>query len=289
MEPISFALALAGIPGIFTSCVECYKYIQFGREFEADLEMSLCKLDAAEMRLTRWGASMGIDGPDTKLRSGAYSEDEIKKAYHWLTEIRKAFDSAMETSFRYKRTVKPDKLQLLDTDAEIHKQSGSLQMIHTRIRTINDKRVKPRKRDRVAWALYRKGNFENLLESISDLTNNLVELFPSTVESQRQMCKEEVQDLDVAALALLNKAVGDEDAILAPILRAEAERRPNVFSNIDVRDDFRGHFGDNVAPGEKSRSGLYSDIIGGGSATAHFGSNIGNFQGRTVFDSVDGR
>ncbi|CDM35008.1 unnamed protein product [Penicillium roqueforti FM164] len=39
-------------------------------------------------------------------------------------------------------------------------------------------RLKPRKRDRVAWALYKRGNYENLVENISDLVNNLVELFP---------------------------------------------------------------------------------------------------------------
>jgi hypothetical protein len=285
MEPISFALALGSIPGIFTSCVECYQYIQFGREFEKDFEMALCKLEAAELRLTRWGISMGIESPETKLCSDDYNDEDIKKAYHWLKEIKNAFDSAIETSARYRTTAKPDKLHLLDTDAEIRKGSNALQALHNNMHRLNYERVKPRKRDRISWALYRKGNFENLIENISDLTNNLVDLFPSTIDAQKQLCKNEVKDMDIPSLALLDKAIGVEDEILKPILQAEVEQRPNFFSNIDVRDHFRGHFGDNVAPGENSRSGLYSHINAGGDAVAHFGSNIGNFQGKTVFDS----
>ena len=286
MDPISFALALGSIPGIFVSCVECYQYVQFGREFEKDFGIALCKLEASEIRLTRWGISMGIDSPETKLREGDYHEEDIKKAYHWLKEIRKAFDAAIESSTRYRTTTKKENVEILDTDTVLRRESSSLQVIHNTLRKISHERFKPRKRDMIAWALYRKGSFENLIESISDLTTNLVDLFPSTLETQKQLCKNEIKDLDGPSLALLDKVIGDEDGILKPILLAEVEQRPNIFNNIDVRDNFTGHFGDNVAPGERSRSGVYSRISVGGSAVAHFGSNIGDFRGKTVFDTT---
>ena len=142
--------------------------------------------------------------------------------------------------------------------------------------------MKPRKRDRLGWALYRKGNFENLIENISDLTTNLVDLFPSTVDSQKELCKSEVNGLGGGSLALLDKAIGEEDSILKSIILDEVRQRPNIFSNIEVLDNFRGHFGDNVAAGENSRSGIYTRLKAGGSAVVHFGSNIGNVEDKVL-------
>jgi hypothetical protein len=275
MEPISFGLALAGIPGIFMACIDCYERVQFGREFEDTFEMTWCKLEAAQLRLARWGTSIGIQGPDSKLSIDAYSEEEVKVAYRWLNEIKKAFDSAIETSGKYGKTAKPNRLQLLDTDQQLQQLGGPLHSVHSRMRKLIDTRVKPRKRDQISWALYRKGAFETLIETISDLTDNLVNLFPSTVEVQEQLCREEVKDLDADSLALLNKAINGTDDMLQAILQLEAHQRPNFYGNIDVRDQFKGHFGDNVAPKESSRSNVFSNIRAGGNATAHFGNNIG--------------
>ncbi|KAJ3532881.1 hypothetical protein NM208_g8238 [Fusarium decemcellulare] len=283
MEPISFALALAGIPGVFTACIQCYQHIQFGREFESDFELTWCKLEAAELRLARWGASMGIEGPESKLSADDYSEQEATMAYHWLSEIQRSFNSAFEISSRYGKTAKPDKLQLLDTEQQLRKGSGALQAVHSHIRGCIDKRIKPRKRDRISWAIYRKGAFQNLIETISSLVDNLIELFPAKLETQKQLCGDEVRDLDVDSLALLDKAAGDDDTMLQAILRIEAQQRPNFYTNIEVRDYFTGHFGDNVASTGPSRSAVYSNIRAGGHAVAHFGNNVGNYQGKTVY------
>ncbi|KAF4463115.1 small s [Fusarium albosuccineum] len=284
MEPISFGLALAGIPGVLTACIQCYQHIQFGREFESDFELTWCKLEAAELRLARWGASMGIEGPESKLSADDYSEQEAIIAYRWLNEIQRAFNSAFETSSRYGKTAKPDKLQLLDTEQQLRNGSGALQAVHSHIRGCIDQRVKPRKRDRISWAIYRKGAFQNLIETVSTLVDSLIELFPAKLEAQKQLCSNEVKDLDVDSLALLDKAVGDNDTMLQAILRLEAQQRPNFYTNIEVRDHFTGQFGDNVTSTEATRSGVYSNIRGEGQAIAHFGNNIGNYQGKTVWN-----
>jgi hypothetical protein len=229
---------------------------------------------------------MGIENHDTKLRPENYNEEEIKKAYHWLKEIKRAFNAAIETSARYKSTAKPDKLRVLDTDAEVNNSNDSLKALHEKMDKINGERVKPRKRDRITWALYRRGTFENLIENISEMTTNLVDLFPSTIDAQRELAKAEVGMIDTGALTLLGQAIGVEDEVLKPELLSEMQKRSNIFSNITISEQFVGQFGDNVAAGEQSRSGHYTRIKAGGNAVAHFGSNIGNFQGRTIFDSV---
>ncbi|EED20663.1 conserved hypothetical protein [Talaromyces stipitatus ATCC 10500] len=243
--------------------------------------MTLCKLEAAEMRLTRWGAALGIDGPDAKLViEGDSDEEKVNKAYHWLNEIKRAFDSAMETSLRFTTTAKPEKLQLLENGEQIRKGSNALQKLHEKMRNISDERVKPRKRDRVSWALYRKGNYENLVENISMLTSKLVELFPSAVDAQKRLCQGEIREIEPESLDLLGNAIGEEDEIFKQAVKVELAKGPNLFTNIAVTDHFRGHFGNNIAAGEASAA-----RAAGGNAVAHFGSNIGKYKGKTVFDT----
>jgi hypothetical protein len=91
MEPISFALAVGGIPGIFKSCIDCYQYIQFGREFETGLSLALSKLEATQIRLTRCGAAMGIQNSETALQLQEYDEEDDKTALPLATADREGF------------------------------------------------------------------------------------------------------------------------------------------------------------------------------------------------------
>jgi hypothetical protein len=77
-----------------------------------------------------------------------------------------------------------------------------------------------------------KGSFENLVENISMLTTNFVELFPSKVGTQNELCQLEIKDLDPDSLTLLDKASGQEDKILRATLDAKAKKWPNFYSNI---------------------------------------------------------
>ncbi|KAL4903126.1 prion-inhibition and propagation-domain-containing protein [Aspergillus multicolor] len=271
MEPISLTLALAGLPGIFVSCVECFQYVQFGREFEGAQQMNLCKLEAAEMRLTRWGRAMGINEPTAHLDEHEFTEDEIVKAYRWLGQIKRAFDETKGVSELYRdtRTAKDKedaKLQILEEGAQ---EAGGgddiLSSLHTSMHRVNESRVKPRQRDRVAWALHRKGHFETLLETINDLISNLVELFPMAVDEQKRLCcDEEVQGLNAGELQALDGILGREleDDVFKDVLGELTLDRPdsNLFYDIHVQDHFPGHFGNNVGAAE-SRDGVYTKPV----------------------------
>ncbi|KAF2470475.1 uncharacterized protein BDR25DRAFT_343192 [Lindgomyces ingoldianus] len=58
----------------------------------------------------------------------------------------------------------------------------------------------------------------------------------------------------------------------------------DLFSDIEVQDNFVGHFGHNLAPGESSAGATFTGIKAGGHAFAHFGHTIGNFKGKTMYD-----
>ncbi|KAJ5709040.1 hypothetical protein N7493_010374 [Penicillium malachiteum] len=240
------------------------------------------------MRFVRWGRALGIQGPEGRLDAEKFHEQDIIMAYHWLQEIVQAFNAAFEASSRYMKSAKPEKIQQLDIDTELQKGSRSLITLRKNLQKINLNTpvLKPRKRDRPAWALYRKESFQLLIDEVSDLTNNLLELFPSSTETQKQICKENLKGLDSTCLTLLLEAISEEDDISKSIIKAELHRQPNYYSQIEVRDRFRGHFGDNFSVGEYARRGaVYSNIIAGGDAVMHFGSNFGDFKEKTMFDT----
>lgn len=288
MDPLSITAMLAAIPGIFVSCVECYAYIQFGRDFKRDFAFTLSKLEATELRLTRWGKSMGIESPDTKLQWQNYDEEHVVKAYRWLEQIKEAFDCAMEQSARYAQNAEPDDLQVMDSFAEINRAESSLKLLHLSMRKINNSRTeawKPRKRDRLAWAIYRKGSFEDLVDKLADLVKSLVELFPAVQDIQQQLCMEEVNAIPSASLSLLPDVIGSKDKIFQTTLEAKLEQQGNHFSDINVGERARGQYGTNYGAGEKPGRGIWTRITAGGDSFSHFGDTVGNFQGRTVFDA----
>lgn len=60
MEPASLTVGVVGFASPFSTCMECFDYIQLGRAFGKDYGKCLLRLDAAKLRFSRWGEAMGI-------------------------------------------------------------------------------------------------------------------------------------------------------------------------------------------------------------------------------------
>ena len=55
MDPASLATGVLALAGLFNNAVECFEFIQLGRNFGGDFQTSLLKLDDVRLRLSRWG------------------------------------------------------------------------------------------------------------------------------------------------------------------------------------------------------------------------------------------
>jgi len=62
MEPAGLTAGILGLAGLFNNAVDCFEYVQLGREFGRDYQTNLLKLDDARLRLSRWGQSMELSG-----------------------------------------------------------------------------------------------------------------------------------------------------------------------------------------------------------------------------------
>jgi Prion-inhibition and propagation len=249
-DPVSLSFAIAGIPGIFTSCVDCFQYIRLGQRFGKDFGFCLAKLEAAQVRLTRWGEPIGLLENKVDIK-GPYEDADVIKAYKWLGQIEAAFEEAKETSAKYadrqKKKGKHGDLELLDEENALESEKSVRNLVAS-MRTVTKERQKhlslPRK---ITWALYGKDSFNSLIEDLVTLINDLVELFPSNKPRLEELCKQEIGGLEKESVLDLvevlkfevlknedEKANKTDDEILSKAIGDHIETHRLEFGDVKV-------------------------------------------------------
>ncbi|KAK2752990.1 small s protein [Colletotrichum kahawae] len=199
MTSPAFVLA---IPGFFKSSLDCFQYVQFGRAFHQDYAFCIAKLQAAEMEFIRWGEAMGVldENGDaaSKFAQGSWKENELVKAKIWLQTIQDVFETARRKSEQFKGLNIDDEdkkqdLDVLDATEELEKSDKPLRGLIDGMRTITIKRRRKLQETgrQTRWALYRKTDFNTLIDSICEAVDTLIKLFPSTHQQQKALCVEE--------------------------------------------------------------------------------------------------
>jgi hypothetical protein len=112
--------------------------VQFGRDFGKDFPVCLVRLEAARLRMIRWGVSMGIDvqplDPQVQSQLAAYPPEEIETALDLLDQIQKTFQGAQSSSESFKkikiRKGKSEEATALDTESELDKVDRRFKILH---------------------------------------------------------------------------------------------------------------------------------------------------------------
>lgn len=60
MEAAGLTLGVVGLASLFSTCMECFDYIQLSRTFGKDYGKCLLRLHAAKLRFSRWGETTGV-------------------------------------------------------------------------------------------------------------------------------------------------------------------------------------------------------------------------------------
>lgn len=286
MELASFTLAVGSIPGIFVSCVECFQYVKLGQAFGADFGFCLAKLEAAELEFTRWGDAMGLlqtpfDPPALFSKGGHWKEADIKKAIKWLALIGDAFEDAKKTSQKFKLLHEdddePEILEIPDETAELDKAQKPVKKLVLSLRKTTKRRQKQQSLGRkIQWALYRKADFESLIETICHIVDNLVKLFPALQDQQKHLCKEELKEVEPETIPTLVKVLGENDKLLHLAISEEIKLKGHRFQDVTIDGSGFVRLGDtyqniaNAQPSGMSVTGLHI----GGSGVSHVGHRI---------------
>jgi hypothetical protein len=217
MEPVGFAVGVIALAGLFNNAVDCFEYVQLGRNFSSKFQTNIIRLDNARLRLSRWGQAVGVGSDLAEIRSldsATLSQEDIKRAEEMLGQIQKLFADAegISTSLKAKANSGDSSLDVLDTRKELDALGTSL---HEKMRALSIKRQdKTSLTKKVKWALYKEKDFNRLLEDVIELVDDLVGLFPAARPVQLQLCDSEIREIDKENLLVLQQsaaAIKDKD------------------------------------------------------------------------------
>ena len=173
-EPFGIVAGVVSVSTAFTACVDCFGYIQFGRHFGRDFPTDQLSLNCARLRLTRWGQAVDIYN-DPKLGKPEAPATEIQTAKDTLLQILALFADSKDISKKYKIRAKAgDDLTLLPA-------TGVNPTLSALENTMEQLAIKRQKGIHIlkltSWALYRRSQLKDLIESITSLIDNLENFF----------------------------------------------------------------------------------------------------------------
>lgn len=236
------ALGVVSLAGLFNNAVDSYGYVRLGQQYARDFQTSQTKLDLSRLQLSRWGAALGLDAHPTQARSLpalSVSPDEVQQAEAALHQITELLDDASIASKRFEaRTKQAESTTALDPDdIALHKKISSLVLRRLPETAIVKK---------TAWALYGKNDLDRLISDITELTSQLVALFPARVSVQKELCAEEVQEMDNGSLSLLADVAAQQDPLVAEAARSLMQTRGHTYTAPHARDGASEHNGDRI-------------------------------------------
>ena len=211
-ESAGLAVGVVALAGLYNNAVECFEFVQLGRNFGKDFQTSQLKLDSARLRLSRWGKSLSLsdDVRDLASLQGRFvPEANVKHAEALLGQIVELFAESEGVSNKYKS--RPDgSLAVYNAQTDLEPAMAKL---HDQMRQLAvERQVRSGVRQKAKWALYQEKYFRRLIEDINELVDNLVELFPAVQQHQRELCDTEVSAIgDGEGLSILKEIAAAQD------------------------------------------------------------------------------
>ena len=281
MEPVGLGIGIAGLAGAFTACIDCFEYIRFGRQFGQDYGKCLLKLDAARLRMTRWGAAVGLDLEPRRNSQIFASEQKTRVIRSLLEQIHEIFEDAERISERFKKhasiqNASHDEFLISNVTSDI---DSAYQRLHLTMRELALKRQKETSlKKKATWALYQKKRFEGMIADVTGLINELVDSFPAAQDDQRALCQNEVSAIQKPQdLVLLNNIAGKDDQVLSAEITKELDNRGHHVTDWKADGSSKVWIGDENAFGVSSRGHTLTRFSSSDHADVHIGNiNKGN-------------
>ncbi|EEQ35355.1 hypothetical protein McanMca71_004776 [Microsporum canis] len=232
-EPFGIAAGTVGVAAAFTACIDCFEYVQFGRNFGRDFQTDLLALNCAKLRLSRWGEAVKIyDDPNLGKRDASLAEIQVAKDTFY--QILVLFSNTQKISEKHKMKARDREDLSVFAPCDI---DPTVTALADNMRALVIRRQKGSSVLKTAsWALYHRSEFKRLIEDIVSLISNLEKIFP---EPQLQLIADEeaAQVHDKSSLKLLETAARDVDPLLET-----ATKKGHKYSNFVVKG--KAHTGD---------------------------------------------
>lgn len=269
-DPLSVTFAVAGIPGILTSFVDCFDYIQLGRKFGRDYEDSILKLELERLRLSRWGEKVHINLADPnymQIQLELNSCSDTGRAREILTLVLDLFRDCEKVANRYRvkkiAVLAPTSSVARDEPVSFYQRARGLSMKQRQRGTSILKKT--------IWVLYDQKYLKELLKELGEMIEKLEEMFPAKGEESYSGMKpdrEESNNKDHERLEISKQNCGSSDNDVSK------PSKGHEYYNMKVEGNAQVYHGDLLTPGDSSRgrSHLYNNFVIGGNAKVRLGN-----------------
>ncbi|OTA60849.1 hypothetical protein K449DRAFT_396130 [Hypoxylon sp. EC38] len=213
-EPFGVVSGAISIASIFSTCVQCFGYIQIGRRFGKDSQTELLNLNLLQLRLSRWGKAVHID-EDPQLGQPEAAAPNVKLAKDTLYQILLLLADSEKVSRKYHLTAKMGEDLSTPSSPNLEVKVGNLNNHMRELAAKRQKRVGLVKL--TSWVLYDKEHYSRLVEDITKLLTNLEEVFSVSearpdplaqrdIEQVRNFVKDEILQEPTSGVDDISKA-----------------------------------------------------------------------------------
>jgi Skp family chaperone for outer membrane proteins len=226
-EAAGLVVGVVALAGLFNNTVECFEFVQLGRTFGKSFQTSQLKLDNARLRLSRWGKFLDLDDDvrDAVSLQGRFgSAANVKYAEALLGQIVELFAEAEGVSNKYEGRTEPQDSSLVVYDPQTD-LDPAMAKLHEKMRQLAiERQNRSGVRQKAKWALYQEKHFRRLIEDITELVSDLDDLFPTTQQSQRDLCDIEVSTIgEGEGMSALREIAADQDKLLEQAITKATE------------------------------------------------------------------
>ena len=179
MEPISFAVGITSLAGLFETAIDGFRYVKSGKEFGTSFQTSCLQLDNAQLRLSRWGEAVGLGSQTAAamtLQTTSIPAKDVTRAEAVLGQIVTLFQRAetVTNDFRAKHGTHDE------TEIDTVMPPGTCTLRERMLKICRQRQRSTSAGKKAKWAVYERDHFRNLVADVDTLVRDLVELFPAT-------------------------------------------------------------------------------------------------------------
>jgi hypothetical protein len=216
MEPVGLAVGIAGLAGLFTTCLECFNIVQQGRYFGHDYWILEAKYANQRLRLQTWGRACGL--ADANGCEDLPWDDHVRLAVETTLQRMAALLQDYKTlQSRYGLSVVEPGSSRSAASAILGTIASKLQLrtsslIRAQIGAVSpwpSSSARPSLPKAIRWAVQDKQKFADLVQHLKDFNDDLDALTAELNVLQRQgdLIREEVGSIiDIEELKTIETA-----------------------------------------------------------------------------------
>ncbi|KAF2651092.1 hypothetical protein K491DRAFT_682464 [Lophiostoma macrostomum CBS 122681] len=235
-EPTGIVLRVNTLARAFNHAVNCFCSICLGQNFENDFKTYIIQLELTKLRLTRWGNALGLTdiNDDTTLEQTDLSKSQMMLGTRGLQRISDIFAAAEKTAENLLDHKEFEQEQCLDDRHEI------VRSLLEKLSLSRLSNISPSKVSKTKWALYKKEEFDSLINGVTTLITQLEANVKPPSKKIETLCDEELASIgteDKSRINILTPLVAELDKSLLDAIkkfrREQEENASNFMYSVD--------------------------------------------------------